>query len=569
MVVRSMKHDTKGINRRRVLIRGTALTVLLSASAAAGFSIPANAPSSFTQKATVSAVGNSAKYLNDNFVLKASTGTPIVAAVPTPDNKGYWLVGPDGSVYTAGDAGNFGSLAGKALNQPIVGMASTPDGKGYWLVAKDGGIFSFGDAQFYGSTGNMKLNQPIVGMAATATGHGYWLVASDGGIFTFGDAKFYGSTGNIRLNQPVVGMAATTTGGGYWLVARDGGIFTFGDAKFYGSTGAMGLTQPIVGMAATTKGGGYWLTAQDGSVYSFGSATYYGGGNTVAAGKTFAGITASSTGGYILVTTTGSAVNFGPGTTPTPTPAPTPTSSVSNPTAATGNSAGSTWNNYGVTSDASLSFPDVSYYEQSQPAPASAGYGFLLTQNSSSNVPVRWNPCQAINYELNLQYAPANGQSLVQQSLAEITNATGIQFNYVGTTSTLPTLNRPSTVQTPSGLEWSPVLIAWEPNGATDYLSGSGVIGMGGSAALYTGTRWEYVTGEAAFSSTYPATAEQEASLVLHELGHVIGLGHVADPTQVMNPVDNFNAPTTYQAGDLAGLAHLGEAAGCLTEPNP
>ena len=77
----------------------------------------------------------------------------------------------------------------RVTNNPSGGLS------GYWVVGPDGGIFSFGDAKFYGSTGGLKLNAPIVGMAATPTGQGYWLVASDGGIFNFGDAAFYGSTG--------------------------------------------------------------------------------------------------------------------------------------------------------------------------------------------------------------------------------------------------------------------------------------------------------------------------------------------------------------------------------------
>jgi len=58
-----------------------------------------------------------------------------------PDGQGYWLVSSDGGVFTFGDAGFHGSVAGSALNTPIVGMASTRDGQGYWLVASDGGIF--------------------------------------------------------------------------------------------------------------------------------------------------------------------------------------------------------------------------------------------------------------------------------------------------------------------------------------------------------------------------------------------------------------------------------------------
>ena len=51
------------------------------------------------------------------------------------------------------------------LNKPIVAAMATPDGKGYWLVGSDGGVFSFGDASYYGSTGAMTLNKPIVGVA--------------------------------------------------------------------------------------------------------------------------------------------------------------------------------------------------------------------------------------------------------------------------------------------------------------------------------------------------------------------------------------------------------------------
>ncbi len=77
---------------------------------------------------------------------------------------------------------------------------------GYYLAGSDGGIFSFGDAGFFGSMGGKPLNQPVVGIAATADGKGYWLVASDGGIFSFGDAPFDGAV-SAPSGGPVIGMA--------------------------------------------------------------------------------------------------------------------------------------------------------------------------------------------------------------------------------------------------------------------------------------------------------------------------------------------------------------------------
>jgi SpoIID/LytB domain protein len=231
---------------------------------------------------------------------------------PSGGLSGYWVVAPDGGIFSFGEARFHGSTGGIRLNSPILGMAATPAGAGYWLVAADGGIFSFGDAQFYGSTGNIKLNKPVVGMASTNGGQGYWMVASDGGIFAFGDAQFYGSTGGIKLNKPVVGMAPTPTGKGYWLVASDGGIFAFGDAGFFGSTGAIRLNKPVVGMASTPTGKGYWLLAADGGLFSFGDAGFFGslpgsGINTpaVAMRPTRTGA------GYLIVTATGAVVSYG------------------------------------------------------------------------------------------------------------------------------------------------------------------------------------------------------------------------------------------------------------------
>jgi uncharacterized protein YkwD len=216
----------------------------------------------------------------DAISLRAGTSSPIIGLAATPSGGGYWQVGFDGGIVTAGDAPFLGSMNGTPLARPVVGMAATTSGNGYWLTASDGGIFNFGDARFFGSTGGMRLNQPIVGMAPTPSGAGYWLVARDGGIFSFGDARFFGSTGGIRLNQPIVGMAPSPSGRGYWLVASDGGIFGFGDAGFYGSTGSIRLNKPIVGMAPAPDGRGYLLAASDGGVFRFGTIDFFGSAAT-------------------------------------------------------------------------------------------------------------------------------------------------------------------------------------------------------------------------------------------------------------------------------------------------
>jgi hypothetical protein len=197
---------------------------------------------------------------------------PPTAIASTPTGQGSWTVTPDGGVFTAGDAGFFGSMGGVQLVSPAVNIAGTPSGEGYLVVAADGGVFAFGDAQFQGSMGGKPLNSPVKSIGTTCANNGYYLVAGDGGVFAFGQAGFFGSMGGKPLNKEMQGIVDACGKNGYWTWAADGGVFTFGDAQFFGSLGSNPPAGGVVGMVSAPDGLGYWLIGADKKAYGFGSA---------------------------------------------------------------------------------------------------------------------------------------------------------------------------------------------------------------------------------------------------------------------------------------------------------
>jgi hypothetical protein len=76
--------------------------------------------------------------------------------------------------------------------------------------------------------------------------------------------------------------------------------------------------------------------------------------------------------------------------------------------------------------------------------------------------------------------------------------------------------------------------------------------------------------GEVAFvaSKIRSLTARERTNLYLHELGHVMNLGHVLDSTQVMNPSTSTRSPGRFGVGDRNGFALLGIAQGCVSVPS-
>jgi hypothetical protein len=59
-----------------------------------------------------------------------------------------------------------------------------------------------------------------------------------------------------------------------------------------------------------------------------------------------------------------------------------------------------------------------------------------------------------------------------------------------------------------------------------------------------------------------------DGEVLLHELTHAVGLGHVDDATQVMY-YRTTNSESEFGAGDRAGLRAVGAEAGCLPPPEP
>jgi hypothetical protein len=426
-----------------------------------------------------------------------------VSAAATPDGRGFWVVFADGGVLSYGDATWYGDMGTSPLNAPMTGIAATPDGHGYWLLGADGGVFSFGDAHFWGSTGNLRLNAPALQIEAPTGAPGYWFVARDGGVFSFGGAPFWGSTGGLRLAAPVVGMAANPSGSGYWLVAADGGTFSFGDVGFFGSMGGKPLAAPVVGMAATPDGHGYWLLGQDGGIFSYGDAGYHGS----ASGSASDAVSVVATGdgqGYWIVLADGTVRSFG---------------SAPVFSAPTGGSTGAA-------------------------TAVDNHYSFEVT--NAAGEPIRWNPCDEVTYAVVAAGAPLGWASDVSDAMSQLRSATGLNFQSNGAYA--------SAASVPAGTK---IRISWVPG-----LSGGDEVGL--TTYYYiVDPRYtpELTAADIQLLSGLPAGGGRgELPVLLHELGHAVGLGHVNAP-EVMNPVDQ-EFPL-YQDGDLSGLAAVGSRGGC------
>jgi hypothetical protein len=180
-------------------------------------------------------------------------------------------------------------------------------------------------------------------------------------------------------------------------------------------------------------------------------------------------------------------------------------------------------------------------------------YAFMVT--TAAGDPVGWSHCQAIHYVVNPDGAPGNWEQIIRGGVDTVTEASGFELQYDGTSTDRSFEGRVTDPGDPP-----PVLIAWADSDEVPELAGS-TAGIGGSTPARPRGHLEFVTGmvvldTAAYDQMQLSGDRRGEELILaHELGHVLGLDHVKDIGELMNA--EYVGQSGFGPGDRDGLKRL------------
>jgi matrixin len=170
----------------------------------------------------------------------------------------------------------------------------------------------------------------------------------------------------------------------------------------------------------------------------------------------------------------------------------------------------------------------------------------------TKSAPARWGTCK-IGYRVNPRRMPPAGLADLHEAMRRITQASGIRFHYLGRTATVPSARY-------GGPGRNKIVVAWAPPAKSGGLLAPGIGGVGGTSRTSNRLLSGYLLINSAYSTTGDTgfgSGMPNGLVLMHELGHVVGLNHSPDQRQIMAPGSPLRA-AVWGAADLTGLRKVG-----------
>jgi hypothetical protein len=213
-----------------------------------------------------------------------------------------------------------------------------------------------------------------------------------------------------------------------------------------------------------------------------------------------------------------------------------------------------------VDDDGEVLTPNIISPKGSLTAPVGTGpYSYMLEYDG---IPAWWSPSgtNPIVWRLRSKAGPKNSYEMVCQALQEVSNATGLSFVYGGSFESVPDMD--------SGYATT-IDIGWATRSEFDRVSRSfgdykkGIVGWGGPRGTVGANGEPIITGgRVLLNAAMNLPAEIRPGLtqymvLLHELGHVMNLGHVQSTKEIMYPSVDDDDQISWGPGDRRGLYNL------------